>query len=258
MRVALATGMAVLGVGLLATPTLTETVGQWNQHRLATERDATTLRYGQALGGAYGAVSSDFEESIVSFEYGALPTSVDGTIVGLHPAPLPTTPPGVTEAESSDPAANAEADNPRPIEAPSGAAGVMIRIPAIGLNQAVVEGVGRDDLKLGPGHYPGTSYPGFMGNSVISGHRTTYTRPFFDLDLLAPGDPIFLDTPLGLVTYRVRETYVVDPRDAGPLAATDTPVLTLTTCNPKGKATERLIVVADLAGAPFDGPLPEA
>lgn len=253
-RVSLVTGMAVLGTGLLATPALTQVLGQWSQHRVATERDAGTQRYARGLGTAYHTVSSDFEESIVSFEYGALPTRVDGTIVGLDPAPVPTSP--VIEAGgAAGPVGSTvpgEVDRSPTSEPPAAAAGMLIRIPAIGLNQAVVEGVDREQLRLGPGHYPGTPVPGFLGNSVISGHRTTYTRPFFDLDLLEPGDSILLDTPLGLVTYRVRSSYTVDPSDMSPLAATDTAVLTLTTCNPKGSAVERLIVVADLAGVPFD------
>lgn len=258
-RVALATGMAVLGTGLLATPAVTQAIGQLGQHRLAIERDATSGRYGSGLSAAYGFVSTDFEESIVSFEYGALPTTVDGTIIGLEQAASVPGPPPIETDERPGAVGSfiaAEAAPPGVIEPPSVAAGLMIRIPEIGLNQAVVEGVDREHLRLGPGHYPGTPYPGFVGNSVISGHRTTYSRPFFDLDLLEPGDSILLDTPLGLVTYIVRVSYTVDPSDASPLAATDTAILTLTTCNPQGSATERLIVVADLAGIPFDEPMP--
>ena len=40
-------------------------------------------------------------------------------------------------------------------------------IPKIDLDQIVVEGVSRDDLKDGPGHYPHTPLPGQPGNSAI-------------------------------------------------------------------------------------------
>ncbi len=87
---------------------------------------------------------------------------------------------------------------------------------------------------------------------VISGHRTTYTRPFHDVDLLAPGDPIIIDTPSGSFRYIVERQYVVEPTDLSPLLATEEATLTLTTCTPKGSARQRLIVVARLDGAPVD------
>ncbi len=58
----------------------------------------------------------------------------------------------------------------------------MIQIPKIGLNQVVVEGTGEDDLSKGPGHYLGTPLPGEEGNVGIAGHRTTWGRPFYNLD----------------------------------------------------------------------------
>ena len=110
----------------------------------------------------------------------------------------------------------------------------------------------RDDLKIGPGHYPGTAYPGYSGNVVVSGHRTTFTKPFYDIDLLQPGDAIVLDTPTASYRYIVQHQYVVAPTDLSPLRATDEATLTLTTCTPKGSARERLIVVARLDGPPVD------
>src|SRR6185436_9514679 len=59
-----------------------------------------------------------------------------------------------------------------------------LRIPRIGLDDIVVAGVGREDLKKGPGHYPQTPMPGQLGNSAIAGHRTTYGGPFLHLDEL--------------------------------------------------------------------------
>ena len=70
----------------------------------------------------------------------------------------------------------------------------MIQIPKIGVDKIFVEGTGREDLKKGPGHYPGTPLPGEIGNAAIAGHRTTYGQPFYDLDKLAPGDEIITQT----------------------------------------------------------------
>lgn len=231
-----ALGLIVFGVGLMALPTLEGWVGQWGQHQAAVENDLSKSRFALAMEDAYGEVSSDFESSIVSFEVGALPTTTDGRIIGLA-GPQPAV-------------ASANAEPAGRFEPPPAFEGVTIRIPSIGLDQTVVEGVGRDHLQVGPGHYPGTAQPGYGGNVVISGHRTTFTRPFFDVDLLDSGDSIFLDTPRGTYRYVVQTTYVVDPTDLSPLVDTGAPVLTLTTCTPKGSADRRLIVVADLDGVP--------
>ncbi len=114
----------------------------------------------------------------------------------------------------------------------------------------VVEGVSHDDLKRGPGHYPGTALPGAVGNVVLSGHRTTYAAPFNRLDELKVGDPIVLESRTEWFTYRVTQSRVVAP-DAveqlapvpgQPGAAAQQPLLTLTTCHPRYSARTRLVV----------------
>lgn len=128
-----------------------------------------------------------------------------------------------------------------------------IEIPKIGLEWVVVEGVSVEALKKGPGHYPGTAYPGETGNVVISGHRTTYGAPFFRLDEVRGGDVIRLSTPAKVFFYEVTETKVVKPTDVSVVVASDEARLTLTTCTPRFSAAKRLIVVArlieDAAGA---------
>jgi sortase A len=136
-----------------------------------------------------------------------------------------------------------------------------IYFPTLGKDQVhvVVEGVSHEDLKKGPGHYPGTELPGQIGNTVISGHRTTYGAPFNRLDELRPGDPVVLETQGFFYTYRVLGTTVVSPSKIGetdhvPNQPGVTPtqrLLTLTTCNPKYSARTRLVVRAVLTEAPL-------
>ncbi len=97
---------------------------------------------------------------------------------------------------------------------------------------------------MGPGHYPETPLPGEPGNAAIAGHRTTYGAPFFSLDELGPGDEIVATTYNGRFVFRVIDTTVVAPSEVGVLASTDDTRLTLTTCNPKFSARERLVVSA--------------
>lgn len=138
---------------------------------------------------------------------------------------------------------------------PLGEGIAVLRIPRLGRDYAkvVVEGIGREDLKKGPGHFPGSALFGIVGNTVISGHRTTYGAPFNRLDALNVGDAIVVETRTMWFTYLVTETKVVSPhaievtypvpfdKDATPTQR----LLTLTTCNPKYSARTRLIVFAE-------------
>ncbi|MGI8984277.1 MAG: class E sortase [Acidimicrobiales bacterium] len=120
-----------------------------------------------------------------------------------------------------------------------------IKIPALDLDTVVVEGITPSALRAGAGHYPQTPLPCEGGNVSIAGHRTTYGRPFSNLDQLKPGDTIELTTPIGGCVYQVsRDPWVVEPTDMGVIDATAERSLTLTTCHPKGSAAQRLIVRA--------------
>jgi sortase A len=131
----------------------------------------------------------------------------------------------------------------------------IIDIPAIGANFVVVEGTSTSDLMLGPGHYAGTPLPGQPGNAAIAGHRTTYLHPFYSLDQVAAGDPIYVTTTQGRFEYRVTDVTVVPPTDVAVLDPTPTPTLTLTTCNPRYSASQRLVVLADLVSPPAPVPI---
>jgi sortase A len=125
----------------------------------------------------------------------------------------------------------------------------QLHIDRIGLSWTVVEGVGTDDLRKGPGHFPETPMPGQLGNAAIAGHRTTYGAPFYDLDELQPGDLIEVDTLAGRFVYSVTGSTVVNPSEYAAVIPTvdpNTATLTLATCTPIGTARQRLIVKAVL------------
>lgn len=143
-----------------------------------------------------------------------------------------------------------------PPPVPAGDAVAIIKIPKLGLEKTVVEGVTLDLLKKGPGHYPGTPMPGQPGNAAIAGHRTTYGAPFFRLNELEPGDPILVTTRQGRFRYEVTRTMIVRPSETAVLNQTEDNRLTLTTCNPRFSAAQRLIVVAALKGEAADPPPP--
>lgn len=116
----------------------------------------------------------------------------------------------------------------------------------------VVEGVGVEDLKRGPGRYPTTDPPGMPGNFAVAGHRTTYLAPFFNLDELAAGDEVWVTDRTGTrFTYQVVEQRVVPPGEVSILGpdplGTGRPTVTLTTCHPRFSNAQRLVVFAELA-----------
>ncbi len=123
----------------------------------------------------------------------------------------------------------------------------QIGIPAIDASFIVVEGVSSSDMRLGPGHYPGTALPGQTGNVAIAGHRVTYLHPFYYLNELTPGDVVELTTPYHTVKYRVTSVGVVPPTDTSILAPTRDSRLTLTTADPLYHWSSRIVVVAELA-----------
>jgi len=116
-------------------------------------------------------------------------------------------------------------------------------IPRLGLDEVVVEGVGDDALRAGPGHMTGSVLPGEPGNSVISAHRDRHFRP---LGGLVVGDTVITEIGTGRVRWVVSRIRVMTA-DAPALHTTATPVLTLTTCWPIrnfGSAPDRLIAEA--------------
>jgi len=130
-----------------------------------------------------------------------------------------------------------------------------IDIPAIGAHFVVVQGTGAADLQLGPGHYENTPLPGQVGNAAIAGHRTTYLHPFYSLNALVAGNPIYVTTTQGRFRYDVATVQIVDPTDVAILNPTPAPTLTLTTCNPRYSASQRLVVQATLVSPPAAAPI---
>jgi LPXTG-site transpeptidase (sortase) family protein len=147
--------------------------------------------------------------------------------------------------------------DPKKVELRRPAAGkplAVLDIPKIRLdNKVVIEGVGRDELRKGPGHVPSTVLPGQDGTFGVSGHRTTYGAPFYRLNELTKGDTITVVTREAIYTYTVTRTAIVRPTDTQVLDNVKDPdgktkaTITLTTCHPRYSARQRLIVFGDLS-----------
>jgi len=124
-----------------------------------------------------------------------------------------------------------------------------IVMPAIGVSEVFVEGTGAGDLRTGPGHYPGTPFPGERGTVAIAGHRTTYGAPFRNIDQLDAGDRIELRMPYGRFTYRVEKTRIVPPTEVSVTDRVSFDRLILSACHPLYSAAQRIVVFARLETA---------
>ncbi len=129
----------------------------------------------------------------------------------------------------------------------SGVVESRLRIPAIGVDETVRSGISLSVIDRGVAHWAGTSAPGGSGNVVLAGHRTTHSRPFWDLDRLTDGDLVFLEDGNGFdVIYRVSDTFVVEPDDLWISYDFGKPMVTMFACHPRGSARYRIVVQADL------------
>jgi sortase A len=161
-------------------------------------------------------------------------------------------------AQAGIPATNRRTTTGKAIPVGKGIA--LIQIPKIKVEKVIVQGVGRADLKKGPGHVPSTVMPGQPGTFGISGHRTTYGAPFFRLNELVKGDIITVISRTSIYTYSVTATKIVRPTDTSVLDnvrgrdGKARPTIVLTTCHPRFSAKQRYIVFGDLvAEVPNNG-----
>jgi sortase A len=127
-----------------------------------------------------------------------------------------------------------------------------ISIDKLRIKDAVVRS-DHTDLKQSLIHYPGTAYPGNLGNTVIFGHSVlpqffnpaNYLTIFSTLHTLKPGDTISISADGANYTYKISQMYEAAPDDLSPLAQVyNGRYLTLITCTPPGTYLRRLIIKA--------------
>lgn len=165
----------------------------------------------------------------------------------------------VTDADASAVVANFEASPQawvQPKQVKAGEAFAVVRIPVFGADYArpIYQGTSTGVLQRGVGHYLGTALPGRVGNFAIAGHRTTYGKPFNQIDKLIGGDVVLVETKDYYFVYRVSghqivaptQVSVLDPVPDDPRAKATEAVLTMTSCHPEFSARERYVVHAQL------------
>ena len=165
-------------------------------------------------------------------------------------------PPGLPERGAKEPLATLTDPLATLTKVPFGDAFAIMRIPRFGADYArpVLQGTDHDTLTRGIGHYPGTAFPGKVGNFAVAGHRTTYGKPFSDIDLLHRGDVIVVETKASYFVYSVDRWVIVTPDRVDVIAPVPQQPgghpraawLTMTACHPRFSAIQRYVVFANL------------
>lgn len=117
----------------------------------------------------------------------------------------------------------------------------QLEIPAIGLSQPLFEGVTLTAINRGPSHWPGTAMPGELGNVVVAGHRTTYTKPFWALNELNPGDELIFTVGDERTVYELERIEIVASEDIHIIDQSHEHRATLFACHPRGSARQRIV-----------------
>lgn len=146
--------------------------------------------------------------------------------------------PALVEAQL---AANSSNNVPAPTEN-------TLVIPRLLMQETVYDGSSASVLSRGIWRRPQTSDPNKGSNTVLVGHRFTYTDPavFYHLDKVQSGDEIVLYWKQTKYVYEVTRVFVVPATAVEIEAPTNEPLLTLYTCTPIWSAKDRLVVQAKL------------
>jgi LPXTG-site transpeptidase (sortase) family protein len=122
-------------------------------------------------------------------------------------------------------------------------------IPAMLLDEPFFQGNDARTLNQGLWLRPQGITPDKNGNTIIAGHRFTYTNPrgnFYSLDKLKAGDDIALFWQGKKYIYTVSQIKQVPATATEIEQPSDHPQLTLYTCTPLWNPKDRLVIVAKL------------
>lgn len=133
-------------------------------------------------------------------------------------------------------------------------AGNTLIVPSMVLQTPILEGTIANEYNIldqGVWRWPLGSTPDKGGNTILIGHRFTYTNPrgtFYELNQVVVGDYIAVVWKGIEFVYRTNAVETVSPIDTSILNQTKQPELTLYTCTPTWNPTHRLVVTALLSG----------
>lgn len=120
-------------------------------------------------------------------------------------------------------------------------------IPKLGMQEKLHQGDTEAVLREGVWVRPQGTTPDKLSNTVLSGHRFTYSGQavFYHLDKVNVGDEMQVHWEGALYEYTVTEIKVVPPTAIEIEYPTETPRLTVYTCTPLWSAKDRLVIIAE-------------
>ena len=125
----------------------------------------------------------------------------------------------------------------------------VLWIPRLNLELPVYLGASRENLAKGAALLGQTSMPlgGENTNTVIAAHRGYYGAEMLrNVQQIQVGDKIQLTTPWETLIYRVSELKIIDPSDINAvLIQPGRDLLTLSTCHPYTRNSQRYLVIAE-------------
>jgi sortase A len=122
-------------------------------------------------------------------------------------------------------------------------------VPSMLFDQSIYEGKTAITLRKGLWLRPQGSTPDKGGNTVLVGHRLTYSNPrgtLYNLDKVHTGDDIGVWWNGRHYRYIVNQTRVVGPDEVSIEGPTKDSQLTIYTCTPLWLPKNRLVVIARL------------
>jgi LPXTG-site transpeptidase (sortase) family protein len=121
-------------------------------------------------------------------------------------------------------------------------------IPKINIDEKIIEGDAPTTVDKGVWRRPKTSTPDKDSNTVLVGHRFSYSDPatFYNLDKMKTGDRFTLFWDKTEYIYEVTGTKVVPPTAIEVESPTKDHTLTMYTCTPIWTAANRLVVTSNL------------
>ncbi len=124
-----------------------------------------------------------------------------------------------------------------------------IQVPGIGVDLPVYHGTSDKTLLRGAGHLEGSHLPvgGVGTRSVITAHRGLANSTMFsNLDRVRQGDTFVVEVMGEVLSYRVTEIEVIDPKETSSLRARPgKDLVTLITCTPLGVNSHRIVVTGE-------------
>ena len=165
------------------------------------------------------------QNGVSSFNFGEVPPALQSQIAAQVYLPPDAARPPVTD------------DTP-----------LRITIPAINVDQTIVQGIDWNALQQGVGMLVNGANPrNDTDNVVLAAHNDIYGQIFRHLDQLEAGDQFEIQTRSGFYTYTVRETQFVEPDDVHVMDSQGAAMVTLISCYPYQVNTQRIVVFADRA-----------